>query len=136
MSPLARCPSASMTNPDASTARSVSRFGRQPPESQTQNRSILSCTRAFHGGIEPDDPNALAVEGQVPPGPAPHVEREPTCARDEPPSPPVEPQQLVQRADRIVEPGDLLEAAHRSGRREHDEGARVVVKEVPAADGL
>src|SRR5439155_11063462 len=86
------------------------------------------------GGIETDDPDALVIEGQVPPGPTPHVEREPARALDEPPPPPVEPQPLVQRAHRIVEPGDLLEAAQRSGRREHDEGARVVVKEIPAAD--
>src|SRR3989454_9573663 len=58
-----------------------------------------------------------------------------TLFRSEPPPPPVEPQPLVQRAHRIVEPRDLFEAAQRSGLREHDEGARVVVKEVPAADG-
>src|SRR3989441_2183964 len=87
------------------------------------------------GGIETDDPDALAIEGQVPPGPTPHVEREPARALDEPPPPPVEAQPLIQRAHRIVEPGDLLEATQRSGLREHDEGARVVVKEIPAADG-
>src|SRR2546426_10839941 len=58
-----------------------------------------------------------------------------TLFRSEPPPPPVEPQPLVQRAHRIVEPRDLFETAQRSGLREHDEGARVVVKEVPAADG-
>src|SRR5256885_14988943 len=63
------------------------------------------------------------------------AEREAARALDEPPPPPVEPQPLVQRAHRIVEPRDLFEAAQRSGLREHDEGARVVVKEVPAADG-
>src|SRR5439155_22798536 len=42
MSPFARRPSASMAKPAASTARSVSRFGWQPPEILTQNRSSLS----------------------------------------------------------------------------------------------
>src|SRR5439155_1402172 len=109
MSPLARRPSGSMTKPDGSTARSAPRLRRQPADTPAPDRTSGACTRA--------------------------VEREPARALDEPPPPPVEPQPLVQRAHRIVEPRDLFEAAQRSGLREHDEGARVVVKEIPAADG-
>src|SRR5213079_1152802 len=76
-------------------------------------------------GIETDDADAVPVEGEVPAGPTPHVERQPARAVDEPSPPASEANPLAGRADRIVEPGDLLEAAHGSGLREHDQGARV-----------
>ena len=49
MSPFARRPSASIANPDASTVRSVSRFGWHPPLTRVQTGCARSWNRAFHG---------------------------------------------------------------------------------------
>src|SRR5207244_13218130 len=75
-------------------------------------RALPRALERLPGGIETDDSDARAIEGKVPPGPAPHAEREAARALDEPPPPAPEPQPLVKRAHRVVEPRDLLEAPH------------------------
>src|SRR5439155_142916 len=71
---------------------------RAPLDQRDVRRAPPRALEPGPHGIETDDPDALAIEGQVPPGSTPHVEREPARALDEPPPPPVEPQPLVQRA--------------------------------------
>src|SRR3989454_1969959 len=87
------------------------RLGAAADEARAR-RALPRALERFQGGIETDDSDALAIEGEVPPGPAPHVEREAARALDEPPPPAPKPQPLVERAHRVVEPRDLLEAPH------------------------
>src|SRR2546430_2107613 len=87
------------------------RLGAAADEARARRAPPRALER-FPGGIETDDSDALAIEGEVPPGPAPHVEREAARALDEPPPPAPEPQPLVERAHRVVEPRDLPEAPH------------------------
>src|SRR5439155_26631054 len=75
-------------------------------------RALPRALERLPGGLETDDSDAFAIEGEVPPGPAPHVERKAARALDEPPPPAPELQPLVERAHRVVEPRDLLEAPH------------------------
>src|SRR4029434_10015310 len=83
--------------------------------------------------IEADHTNPRAVQRQATPRSAPDVERSPARAAHQPSAPLREPRALQHRAEPVVEPRDLLEAAH-SGLRKDHEGARVVVEEVPPAD--
>src|SRR2546425_53 len=99
------------TRPLTTVSNAPSRNGSAPALPRTRRAPPRALER-FPGGIETDDSDALAIEGEVSPGPTSHVEREAARALDEPPPPAREPQPLVQRAHRVVEPRDLLEAAH------------------------
>src|SRR5205807_4538264 len=112
--PLAEAPAAERQPPGAAADEGHAR----PPPARAPERVPRR--------IEAHDPESRAVERQVPPRPTPDVESPAARAVDEPSPPASETGPLVDGAQRVVEPGDLLEAAHRSGLREDDEGARVV----------
>src|SRR6267143_1709444 len=78
--------------------------------------------------IEARDPGVAAVERKVAAGAATDVERASGRALDEPAAPASEAEALDERAAGVVQPGDLLNATHRTPAR--DASAEVVEQQV------